>query len=147
MRAVETLAAVICDAEMEPPAERIVPGIHPAGSRHGRAVCEAAVALAQTARADAIVAVTRAGHTARLLSSLRPSTQVFAATASPDVVGACSILWGVTPLLTAVSRLDGLERMLVERGLVRSGAIGVFVNVSDELDQTDANFINLQRFA
>jgi pyruvate kinase len=147
VRAVETLAAVICDAEMEPPAERIVPGIHPAGSRHGRAVCEAAVALAETARADAIVAVTRAGHTARLLSSLRPSTQVFAATASPDVVGACSILWGVTPLLTPVTQLDELERMLVERGQVRSGAIGVFVNVSDELDQTDANFINLQRFA
>ncbi len=146
VRAVETLAAVICDAEMEPPAERIVPGVHPAGSRHGRAVCEAAVALAEAARADAIVAVTRAGHTARLLSSLRPSTQVFAATASPDVVGACSILWGVTPLLTPVTRLDELERMLVERGQVRSGAIGVFVNVSDELDQTDANFINLQRF-
>ena len=72
---------------------------------------------------------------------------MFAATASPDVVGACSILWGVTPLLTPVSQLDELERMLVERGLVRSGAIGVFVNVSDELDQTDANFINLQRFA
>jgi pyruvate kinase len=147
VRAVETLAAVICDAEMEPPAERIVPGIHPAGSRHGRAVCEAAVALAGTARADAIVAVTRAGHTARLLSSLRPSTQVFAATASPDVVGACTILWGVTPLLTPISQLDELERMLVERGLVRNGTIGVFVNVSDELDQTDANFINLQRFA
>ena len=32
VRAVETLAAVICDAEMEPPAERIVPGIHPAAA-------------------------------------------------------------------------------------------------------------------
>jgi pyruvate kinase len=138
---------VICDAEIEPPSERIVPGIHPAGSRHGRAVCEAAVALAETAQAHAIVAVTRAGHTARLLSSLRPSTEVFAATMSPDVVGACSILWGVTPLLTAAGQLDELERILVERGLVRSGAVGVFVNVSDELDLTDANFVNLQRFA
>jgi hypothetical protein len=61
------------------------------------------------------------------------------------VVGACSILWGVTPLLTPANRRDELERMLVERGLVRRGAIGVFVNVSDELDVTDANFINVQR--
>ena len=92
------------------------------------------------------MAVTRAGHTARLLSSLRPSTQVFAATASQDVAGACSILWGVTPLLTPAGQLDELARMLVERGLVRSGAMGVFVNVSAELDLTDANYVNLQRF-
>ena len=63
-----------------PAAERIVPEMHPAGSLHGRAICEAAVALAAAAQAEAIVAVTRAGHTARLLSSLRPPTQVFAAT-------------------------------------------------------------------
>ena len=53
----------------------------------------------------------------------------------------------MTPLLTPASQLKELERLLVERGLVRSGATGVFVNVSDELDLTDANFINLQRFA
>jgi pyruvate kinase len=145
VRAVETLAAVICDAEMEPP-ERIVPGLRPDSTRHGRAVCEAAVALADIAQADAIVAVTRAGHTARLLSSLRPSTQVFAATPSAEVAGACSILWGVTPVPTPASHLDELERVLVDRGLVRGGTVGVFVNVSDELDFTDGNFINLQRF-
>jgi pyruvate kinase len=147
VRAVETLAAVICDAEREPPAERILPGLHPSGSRHGRAVCEAAVTLAEAARADAIVAVTRAGHTARLLSSLRPSTPVFAATASPDVVGACAILWGVTPLLTPATERAEVQRIFVESGLVRSGAIGVFVNVSGELDLADANYINLHRFA
>ena len=147
VRAVATLDAVIRDAEKMPPAERIVPEIDPAGSRHGRAMCEAAVTLAAAAEAEAIVAVTRAGHTARLLSSLRPPTQVFAATESPDVVGACAILWGVTPLLTPISQLDELERMLVERGLVRSGALGVFVNVSAELDLTDANYINLRLFA
>jgi len=145
VRAVETLDAVIRDAETVP-AERISPAFHPAGSLHGRAICEAAVSLAAAAQAEAIVAVTREGHTARLLSSLRPPTQVFAATSSRDVVGACSILWGVTPLLTSASRLDELVRMLVGCGLVRAGAAGVFVNVSDQLDLTDANYINLQRF-
>ena len=146
VRAVSTLDIVIRDAETLPPAERILPGLRPSGSRHGRAVCEAAVTLAGAAEAEAIVAVTRAGHTARLLSSLRPTTQVFAVTESREVVGACSILWGVTPILTTAVQLDEIQRLLVGSGLVRSGAVGVFVNVSDQLDLTDANFVNLQRF-
>jgi pyruvate kinase len=147
VRAVEMLDAVIRDAETAPAAERISPAFHPAGSLHGRALCEAAVSLAAAAQAEAIVAVTREGHTARLLSSLRPPTQVFAASSSREVVGACSILWGVTPLLTPVSQLDDLVRMLVGCGLVRGGAAGVFVNVSAELDRGDANYINLKQFA
>ena len=118
----------------------------PTGSRHGRALCEAAVTLAATARADAIVAVTREGNTARLLSALRPSTQVFAATPSADVVGASAMLWGVTPLLTPPQTSTSSSSLLVERQLVRSGSVVVFVNVSAELNRTDANFINVQRF-
>ena len=146
VRAVETLDAVIRDAESVPNAERVIPDVDPTGSRHGRALCEAAVTLASTARADAIVAVTREGRTARLLSALRPSTQVFAATPRPDVVGACSMQWGVTPLLTAADDIDRLEELLLTRGLVNSGAVVVFVNVSDELSRVDANYINVQRF-
>ena len=40
---------------------------------HGRAMCEAAVTLASTGQAEAIVAVTLHGKTAQLLSSLRPA--------------------------------------------------------------------------
>ena len=147
VRAVQTLDAVIQDAELMPPAERVVPAVDPTGSRHGRALCEAAVTLAATAKADAIVAVTRQGKTARLLSALRPSTQVFAATSNADVVGASAILWGVTPLFTAETRIAALEHLLAAQGLVRSGSVVVFVNVSAELNRPDANFINVQRFA
>ena len=146
VRAVQTLDAVIRDAEMLPAMERIVPEFDTNGSPHGRALCEAAVTLAATARADAIVAVTRHGQTARLLSSLRPTTQIFAATPSPDVVGACSILWGVTPVLTDACEIGALEHLLVSQGLLARGAIVVFVNVSAELNRTEANFVNLQRF-
>ena len=129
-----------------PPSGTRRPAVDPTGSRHGRAVCEAAVTLASTARADAIVAVTREGNTARLLAALRPSTQVFAVTPSADVVGASAVLWGVTPLLTTAQEIDELERLLVERRLVSRGSVVVFVNVSAELNRTDANFINVQRF-
>jgi pyruvate kinase len=146
VRAVQTLDAVIRDAESMPPRERIVPEMDPTGSRYGRGLCEAAVTLAATARADAIVALTREGKTARMLAALRPSTQVFAVTPSPDVAGASSLLWGVTPLLTSAFELDELEQLLVGRQLVSSGSIVVFVNISGELDRTDANFLNVQRF-
>ena len=88
---------------------------HAIHSRHGRALCEAAVTLAATAQADAIVAVTRAGQTARLLSALRPATPVVAATASRDVVGACKMLWGVAPLLTPAREVAELAELLLSQ--------------------------------
>ena len=145
-RAVETLDAIIRDAESMLPSERVVPEMDPTRSPHGRALCEAAVTLASTARADAIVAVTREGHTARMLAALRPTTQVFAVTPSADVVGATMLLWGVTPILTTAHEIDEIEHLLGERRLVRRGSVVVFVNISAELNRTDANFINVQRF-
>jgi pyruvate kinase len=78
-RTVRTLASIIIEAERMP-SELVSPVRDPVGSIHARALCEAAVTLATTARADAIVAVTHAGKTAKLLSSLRPDTRVIAAT-------------------------------------------------------------------
>jgi pyruvate kinase len=144
VRAVETLDAIIRDAELMPPAERVIPVTDPIGSRHGRALCEAAVTLASTAQANAIVAVTREGKTARLLSSLRPATPVFAATSSAEVASACALLWGIVPLLTPASAIAELEHLLVESGLVPSGSVVVYANVSAELDRSDANFINVR---
>jgi pyruvate kinase len=146
VRAVETLDAIIRDAESVPSLERIVPEMDSSRSPHGRAVCEAAVTLASTARADAIVAVTREGHTARMLAALRPATQVFAVTPGAAVVGATTLLWGVTPILTEAHEINAIEQLLLERGVVHSGAVVVFVNISAELTRADANFINVHRF-
>jgi pyruvate kinase len=147
VRSVQTLDAVIRDAERLPLSERIVPSTDPIVSLHGRALCEAAVTLATTAQADAIVAVTSHGHTARLLAALRPSTQVFAATHSAETAGACALVWGVTPLLTTATEIGELEQVLASQGLVPSGSVVVFANVSAELNRTDANFINVQKIA
>jgi len=145
VRAVETLDAIIRDAELAPRTLRTVPAVDPIGSRHGRALCEAAVTLATAGQADAIVAVTREGKTARLLSALRPPCPVFAATARADVAGALTMFWGLTPIVTPERGVEALERLVVERCLVPAGAIVVFINVSPDLDRTDANFLNVQR--
>lgn len=145
VRSVQTLSAIIQDAELAPPAERLVPTADPIGSRHGRALCEAAVTLATAGQADAIVAVTREGKTARLLSALRPSAPVFAATAHPHVAGTLSLFWGVTPLLTDERNPEALERLLLAERFVTPGSVVVFINVSPQLDGTDSNFLNVQR--
>ena len=80
VKTVQTLATIIAEAEQAPSGERIDPLVDATGTAHGRALCEAAVLLAPIGRADAIVAVTREGKTARMLAALRPRTPIIAAT-------------------------------------------------------------------
>jgi pyruvate kinase len=145
VRAVETLDAIIRDAERVPPATRVHPDADPIFSRHGRALCEAAVTLATAGEADAIVAVTREGKTARILSSLRPSAPIYSASASEDVSGALALLWGVVPVVTPEREVERLEAVLLERKLMPAGSMVVFINVSPELNRPDINFVNFQR--
>lgn len=145
VRAVQMLDAVIRDAEQAPSTEPVVPDVDRTGSRHGRALCEAAVTLARAGQADAIVAVTREGKTARLLASLRPSAPVFAATQSAEVAGTLALFWGVTPVMTSEREFESLERHLIAQRLVAPRSVVVFINVSPELNRSDANFLNVQR--
>jgi pyruvate kinase len=145
VRAVETLAAVIDDAELMPPAEHVRLTADPIGSRHGRALGEAAVTLSTSGQAAAIVAVTREGKTARLLSALRPAATIYAATGNERVAGTLALLRGVVPVMTDERHPEQLERVLLDRGILAAGTVVVFINVSRELDRIDANFLNVQR--
>jgi pyruvate kinase len=146
LRAVETLDAVIRDAESAvDTAPQLVPTFDPIGSRHGRALCEAAVTLARAGQADAIIAVTREGKTAKLLSALRPRTRIVAATASTDVAGALVPFWGVIPVLTTERDPERLEHVLIDRNVVEPGVVAVFINVSADLTRVDENFVNVQK--
>jgi pyruvate kinase len=146
VRAVETLAAIICEAERLPSPELTAAGAVPsAASLHGRAICEAAVTLATTGQAEAIVAVTREGKTARLLSCLRPRAAILAITASETVANRLALLWGVTPLVSAERDPAALARTLSTSAGLSPTAVVVFVNVSVDLGRADANFLNLQR--
>jgi pyruvate kinase len=147
VRAVQTLATIMAEAEQGPSGERIDPLVDATGTAHGRALCEAAVLLASTGRADAIVAVTREGKTARMLAALRPRTPIIAATGQPRVAGALALLRGVTPIITPERDVERLERLIVEGRLVAAGAVAVFISVSPDLTRVDANFLNVQRLS
>jgi pyruvate kinase len=147
VRSVETLDRVIREAESAGGAERIVPERDPTGSLHGRALCEAAVTLSTTSQADAIVAVTREGRTARLLSSLRPQPPIFGVTANDRLAGTLALAWGVMPVLATERDEQAIGRLLVDRGLVRAGAVVVFVNISHDLRHRNSNFLNVRKLA
>jgi pyruvate kinase len=145
VRAVQTLAAIIEDAESLPASERVELSVEQNGTRHSRALCEAALTLAGAGHADAIVAVTREGKTARLLSALRPRAPIFAATGSERLAGTLALYWGVSPIVTDERDTVRLEQLLLERNILSPGAVVVFVNVSADVSRPDANFLNLQR--
>jgi pyruvate kinase len=144
IQAAQMLAAIVMDAETIPPTERVLPAADPTGSRHGRALCEAAVTLATAGQADAIVAVTSEGKTARLLSSLRPVTPIYAVTANERAAATLTMCWGVQPVVADERDPEALESLLLRRRLLAPGAIVVFINVSPELNRPDTNFLNMQ---
>jgi pyruvate kinase len=156
VRSVETLAAVIADAETVAPSffgGASVPQVSRAadaaesllGSRHGVAMCEAAVTLASSGQADAIVALTREGRTAQLLATFRPRAAVLAITERDEVARRLALTWGVTPVVAHGSTLPAFETALREQCGLPSGATVVFISLSPDLTREDANFLNVQR--
>jgi pyruvate kinase len=149
VEAVQTLDAIIRDAETLPP--RAVPSIAKLmHAEHGRALCEAAVTLAERGHAKAIVAVTREGNTARMLAALRPAAQILAATHSAEIARRLMLYRGVVPLVTApVDNVDqaGAEigRQVRARGLLNAGDEVVLVSVHQDLERPAANFLKLHR--
>ena len=155
VRTVETLDAVIREAERIGSPHigmgSVVPVIEVPRAPHVQALCEAAVTLADHCHAFAIVAVTRLGNAARVLSALRPRTPIFASTETEVVARQLTLYRGVTPLTTGIAKdadTTGtlLKQELSARGYVPSGSIVVFVSGNARLERPDQNSVNLQRF-
>jgi pyruvate kinase len=147
-KAVQILDLVLRDAEKVPTPRVSLEQAH-VRAPHGQAICEAAVTLAERGHASAIVAVTRGGKTAALLSSLRPTTIIVAATDQEPVFRRLAMSWGVAPLLADLSGdIDVAARRigqtLTARGIVAAGSAIVLVSMSPELGSGPSNFLKLQ---
>jgi pyruvate kinase len=145
IRAVRMLDAVIGDAELLPPSSRAMPAVDPTSSLHGRALAEAAVTLAETSHAAAIVAVTTEGKTARLISAMRPTAPIVTAAPDAAIARRLALLWGLVPFVSAELDVERLKPELLARRLVSPGSLVVFVNVSPEQARPDANFLHICR--
>jgi len=149
-RAVQTLDAIIREAESGPvhEASRTVRATNEPD--HAQAICEAAVTLAELGHAEAIVAVTRGGGTARRLSALRPRAPILATTDRDETARRLAIYWGVSPVRTdigenVVEAGPLIGRQLVARGLVAAGAAVVLVSIHPDLTRSDANYLKILR--
>jgi pyruvate kinase len=145
-RTVQTLDAVIRAAETLTPSLEIEPGLEVSDVPHNRALCQAAVTLASCGHADAIVAITRGGKTAHMLSAFRPAVRIFAVTPDAAIARRFALSRGVLPLVADIDPTGlAIERQLRERNLLPAGAIVVFVSVNADLTRADANFLRIRR--
>lgn len=156
VKTVETLDAVIREAERIGPAHssslgQLTPIVEVPRAPHAQALCEAAVTLADHCNAFAIVAITRLGNAARVLSALRPRAPIFAATETEVIARQLTLYRGVVPLTTGIGKdVDTTGTLLKEelgsRGLVPSGSAVVFISANARLERADQNFVNVQKF-
>lgn len=151
VRAVQVLDAVIREAELDRDVGRLSYEPQRSDDRdHVRALCAAAVTLADRGDARAIVAVTRGGSTARHLSTLRPHAPIVAATNRIDTARRLLLHWGVVPLQVESERdselrIEVVTDELLAKRLVRHGDSVVFININPDLSPPDANFLRIQR--
>ena len=149
VRSVEVLDAIIRDAESMPAPWAGAAGDQP-NVDHTRALSEAAVTLARRSGAHAIVAVTREGQTARLLSALRPQAAILAATDNEEVARRLSLWRGVVPMVCDLrgDTEDVITRVVdgaAKRWGAPENATLVFVNTAADLDRGGSNFVRIRR--
>ena len=149
VRSVEVLDAIIRDAESmsTPPAESVAP---PMGIDYVKALSEAAVSLSRRSNAHAIVAITREGKTAKLLSAIRPHAVIVAATDKPEVARVLALWHGVVSIVCDLEgETEQVITRVVESAVKRSAApdnaIMVVVNTTTDLDRGSSNFVRIRR--
>ncbi len=149
VRSVDVLDAIIRDAESIDSALNERRSALTAVD-HVKALSEAAVSLSRRSHAYAIVAITREGQTAKLLSAIRPQALIVGVTDKPEVARCLSLWHGVMPM---IGDLEGdietvIARVIesaVRRAQAPDNATMVVVNTSVDLDRGSSNFVRIRR--
>ncbi len=94
------------------------------------AISHAACTTASDLGANAVVAVTKSGQTARMISRFRPETPIIGCSPSLKVCRQLSLSWGVTPLLieeqtSSDALFDHAIDLAYKNGLVEYGDLAV----------------------
>ena len=150
VRTVQVLDAIIRDAESIPPPPWSERAIDTTGVDPGTALCDAAVTLSNRSSADGIVAITRAGWTARLLAARRPRVPIVAATDSEEVARRLTLWRGVVPIVCSLEGdIDAVVTRAIDetvaRQIVPERGLLVAVNTDPELGAKGANFVRIRR--
>ncbi len=152
LEAVATMHRIIARAEAERalPARRSPLLDGPVSNRH-EALGQAACMLAQHMDAAAIVAVTRSGQTARVLSRYRPSVKIIAVTGEAAILRSLGLVWGIRGLVIPDLDVDSdralrrIQERLLETGLVHRGQYVVLLGGQPFLERGSTNFIKVEK--
>lgn len=111
-------------------------------------IANAAAALAHEGRVRAIVAITRSGLTAQLLSKLRPREPLIAFTEQEATVRRLGLWWGVQSFATSFmdntdAMIDHLEDELLRRGLAEIGDTVTIVGSAPTVVRGRVNFVKM----
>ncbi len=95
-------------------------------------ICQAADHISDQLNARAVIAITRTGTSARLISKYRPRSNLLAVTDRPDTCKALSVTWGARVLLLdsfsdTLSTMSAAEQAALDSGMVQAGDLLVFV--------------------
>ncbi len=120
------------------------------GSRYAEALAEAACGAAEDIRARVLVAFTRSGFTAQLVSKFRPAVPVVAYTDDRSVVARLNLFWGVLPRLLpslkdTAHMIRAVERSLLADRLARRGDRLVIIACSPFATEAKTNFMKLHQ--
>ncbi len=133
-------------------AERLVEPAQPAieGGSQARAVCAAAVHLAQQTGAQALVPITRSGRTAQTLSSLQPETPIIALCQEQSMARRLCLWRGILPVvvdprLPWQDPVEGALQELRQRSLVPRGANVVTLGAAPGSRPGQTNFVRILR--
>ncbi len=149
VRAVEVLASIIQHAEAVPPIWTL-PSPIAGPADYLPPLCDAAATFAARGHVDAMVALTRQGRTARVLSARRPSVPVYAATDDEEVARRLCLWWGIRSIVDPLTGDADEVACRVVQTLRAAGALPtpttvVIVSANPDIAQPSVNFVALRK--
>ena len=146
VEAVEVMDRIAREVESHGPATVTPRAPH---SDPGHNLARAAARLAGQVQAKAILAFTRTGLTAKLLSKERPGVPTYGFTANRSIFNRLALWQGVVPLMgrsarRADSLIEFMMRELLSRELVAQGDRVVAVRITRPQAQHMANFVTVR---
>ena len=129
---VETMKKIICEVEREEVVynRNLIPQKH-SPSFLSDALCYNAAQMTKEVDANALVATTRSGYTAFMVSSFRPHCPIYVFTDRVELVNQLSLSWGVSrtfyfPNMDTIDEMiKGTHLVLKGRKLIQSGDVVV----------------------
>ena len=131
IEAVDTMAKIATKTERSSEYHRLVKQDFSGENSITNVVSHAASSSAEQLHASAIIAITKSGHTARMISKFRPSAPIISISDDEKVVRKMSLVWGVDSIFSTFNGLDSMFKDCLDKaetqGLVKQGDLVVII--------------------